>query len=170
MITESYTVRRVPVERTLALRKAVLRPHLPAETPYLPPDATAPDTVAYAALDSRDRVIGVAVLTPHPPPFAPADSGARQLRGMAVAPAHRNRGVGGAVLDALIAHVAHDGGGILWCNARIAARGLYERGGMSAWGEVFDVPPIGPHIVMWRRGGPGGAVPGPAAGVAPRRA
>jgi GNAT superfamily N-acetyltransferase len=165
-----YTVCRVAVARTLPLRRAVLRPHLPAADPYLPPDATASSTVAYAALDRHGEVIGAAVLTPDEPPFGSTAGRAWRLRGMAVAPQQRNRGIGGALLAAHIAHVAGLGGGILWCNARIAARGLYERGGMSAWGEVFEEPLIGPHIVMWRRVNPDGAARAWAADGEPRSA
>ncbi|MDA8068223.1 MAG: GNAT family N-acetyltransferase [Actinomycetota bacterium] len=150
MADSDYTICRVAVARTLALRKAVLRPHLSADEAYLPPDATAASTIAYAAVNALDVVIGAAVITPDEPPFGTTDGRAWRLRGMAVAPEHRNRGVGRAVLDAFIAHVAGLGGGILWCNARLAARGLYERAGMSAWGEIFEEPLIGPHVVMWR--------------------
>ncbi|MDA8067398.1 MAG: GNAT family N-acetyltransferase [Actinomycetota bacterium] len=150
MADRDYRICRVAVARTLALRKAVLRPHLSADEAYLPPDATAASTIAYAAIDALDVVIGAAVITPDEPPFGTTDGRVWRLRGMAVAPEQRNRGVGRAVLDAFIAHVAGLGGGILWCNARLAARGLYERAGMSAWGEVFEEPRIGPHVVMWR--------------------
>ena len=170
MVGSDYTVCRVAVARTLPLRRAVLRPYLRADEPYLPPDATASSTVAFAALDERDEVIGAAVLTPDEPPFGATGGRAWRLRGMAVAPEHRNRGIGGALLDAHIAHVAGLGGGILWCNARIAARGLYARGGMSAWGEVFEEPLIGPHIVMWRRVGADGAAHARAADAGPQSA
>jgi len=33
-------------------------------------------------------------------------------------------------------------------NARIGARTLYERGGMSVEGEAFEIPPIGTHLLM----------------------
>ncbi len=170
MVGPDYTVCRVAVTRTLPLRRAVLRPHLPAAESYLPPDATASSTVAFAALDGQGEVIGAAVLTPDAPPFGATGGRAWRLRGMAVAPEHRSRGIGGALLDAHIAHVAGLGGGILWCNARIAARGLYERGGMSAWGEVFEEPLIGPHVVMWRRVGADAAARAPAADAGPRSA
>jgi ribosomal protein S18 acetylase RimI-like enzyme len=69
---------------------------------------------------------------------------------MAASPEVRNMGVGSALLQGLIAHVGDCGGGVLWCNARVPARGLYERGGMQQWGEIWEEPNIGPHIVMWR--------------------
>lgn len=145
-----YTVRRVPVERTRALRKAVLRPYLPAEDPYVMPDDHLPTTIAFGAVTPDDRLVGVARITPEPPPFDPSYERGWRLRGMATHPEARNLGVGSAVLAGLVAHIAADGGGILWCNARVTARGLYERGGMQRWGETWEEPHIGPHVVMWR--------------------
>jgi hypothetical protein len=145
-----YTVTRVPVERTFALRKAVLRPYLGPEEPYSCPDDHLPETVALGALTGADEVIGVARMTPEAPPFETAQPHSWRLRGMATSPEVRNAGVGSALLSGLIAHVASGGGGILWCNARVTARGLYERGGLEQWGEVWEEPLIGPHIVMWR--------------------
>jgi predicted GNAT family N-acyltransferase len=36
----------------------------------------------------------------------------------------------------------------VWCNARVRARSLYERAGFTVVSEEFDVPEIGPHLVM----------------------
>lgn len=145
-----YTVVRVPVERTLVLRKAVLRPHLAEDEPYICVDDHLPETVALGALTPDDQLIGTVRITPEEPPFPTASARGWRLRGMAARPEVRNRGVGAALLAAAIAHIAGTGGGILWCNARVNARSLYERAGMSHWGEVWDEPDIGPHIVMWR--------------------
>ncbi len=82
---------------------------------------------------------------------------------MATAPDWRGRGLGTAVLDALIDHAAAHGGGLVWCNARVPARRLYERAGLVARGAVFDIPGIGPHIQMWRTV-PDGAAPTPRPG------
>jgi GNAT superfamily N-acetyltransferase len=145
-----YTVRPVPVERILALRKAVLRPYLPEDDPFVLADDHLPTTVVFGAVTPDDRVIGIGRLTPEPPPFATERNQSWRLRGMATSPESRNMGVGSAVLRALIGYVADSGGGILWCNARVGALGLYERGGMQRWGDVWEEPHIGPHVVMWR--------------------
>jgi GNAT superfamily N-acetyltransferase len=150
MATFEYTLTRVPVERTLELRKAVLRPYLADDEPYVVADDHLPTTVAFGAITPDDRVIAVGRITPEPPPFDPGDAPSWRLRGMATSPASRNLGVGSALLDALIGHIADAGGGILWCNARTSALGFYERGGMRKWGEVWEDPDIGPHVVMWR--------------------
>ncbi len=145
-----YTVRRVPIERTIALRKAVLRPYLAADEPYSCPDDHLPETVSLGALTVDDELIGAARITPELPPFGATDERSWRLRGMAARPDVRNIGVGSALLAGLIAHISGAGGGVLWCNARITARSLYERGGLEPWGEVWHEPEIGPHVVMWR--------------------
>ena len=144
-----YTVQRIPVERTLALRKAVLRPYLD-EARFVLADDRLPTTVAFGAVTPDDRVIAVARLTPERPPFDAGDRPAWRLRGMATSPDARNLGVGADLFEALLEYVVAAGGGILWCNARLAARRFYERGGMEARGEPWDEPDIGPHVVMWR--------------------
>lgn len=148
------TVQRVPVERTVALRKSVLRPYLADEQPYVLDDDLLPATVAFAAVTPDDRVISVARITPEPPPFESRQANSWRLRGMATSPEARNHGIGSLVLAAVIDHVVAAGGGILWCNARIPARRLYERAGLKAWGEPWEDPDIGPHIVMWREVAP----------------
>jgi GNAT superfamily N-acetyltransferase len=145
-----YTVRPVPIERTLALRKAVLRPYLPEGDPYVLADDHLPTTVVFGAVTPDETVIGIGRLTPEPPPFTTERKQSWRLRGMATSPESRNVGVGSAVLRALIGYVADSGGGILWCNARVGALGLYERGGLQRWGDVWEEPRIGPHVVMWR--------------------
>jgi len=74
--------------------------------------------------------------------------GAWRVRGMATAPESRGRGAGGAVLAALVEHARANGAGRVWCNARIAARTLYERAGFEVASEEFEIPEIGPHYVM----------------------
>ena len=74
----------------------------------------------------------------------------RTVRGMATRPDARRRGLGGMVLEALLDHVAAHGGGLVWCNARVAAQRLYQRAGFVVRGPQFDLPDIGPHHHMWR--------------------
>ena len=67
---------------------------------------------------------------------------------MATAPAARGRGLGAAVLDALIAHAHAEGATLIWCNARPRAMPLYERAGFVPVGEPWDDPQLGPHQRM----------------------
>ncbi len=107
------------------------------------PGAEAPTAVAslYAAmLKEQSHAGGVPVGAQY------------QFRGMASAPEVRGKGCADAVMRAMIGHVRsrHPGNGrvILWCNARVAAVGFYERFGMRVVGSEFNIPDIGPHVVM----------------------
>ena len=85
-----------------------------------------------------------------PAAWAPDEPGWR-IRGMATDPAHRGKGAGALVLDALVAHAAEHGARLVWCNARTPARAFYERSGFVTRGAEWVDPEIGPHVVMWWR-------------------
>ena len=143
-------VERVDPAVTRPLRQRVLRPLGTL-------GADPADAVAYAARSEQGQVVGCAVVRAEPPvvPLPGADGPAWRLRGMAVDPELQGRGVGRPVLDAVVAHVAAAGGGLLWCNARTPAQSFYARAGFAAVGEVWDEGDIGPHVVMWRTVAPG---------------
>jgi len=79
------------------------------------------------------------------------DSPGIQLRGMAVAKKWQRHGVGQRIVESA-ENIAIEKGKNLWCNARFAAIGFYERHGWNQSGEFFEVPIVGKHIVMkWTR-------------------
>ncbi len=131
-------MRRVPVASTRALRQAVLRPH---ETVAQVAAGEAAGAVAFAAFDD-ELAVAVGLVAPDGRP------GSWRVRGMATAPQARGHGAGTAVLDALLGHAAAGGAVRVWCNARVGARSLYERAGFRATSEEFELPEIGPHLVM----------------------
>lgn len=133
-----HVVRAVSLERTRPLRQAVLRPHeAVAEQASSEPE----DAFAVGAFDG-DELVAVGLIAPDGEP------GGWRIRGMATAPAVRGTGAGSAVLDALLRHAAAEGAQRVWCNARTPARGFYERAGFRVVSEEFELPMIGPHVVM----------------------
>lgn len=139
-------VRVRPVDRAviLPLRHAVLRPGRPLETADFDGDDDA-DTIHLAALlDGSEDVVGCATLMRRPWGSQPA----WQLRGMATRADLARRGIGAAVLRAA-EEIA--GGGLMWCNARLAAVPFYAAAGWVVVSEEFDVPGIGPHHAMIRK-------------------
>lgn len=136
-------VHLVTPAETRALRQRVLRPHLTVEEVA----ATDDDVPNIACYDERGVVVACATVRAEPEPGRELAS-AWRLRGMASDPELRGRGYGAAVLTAAVDHVRAAGGTELWCNARIAARGFYERHGWTAVGDVWDEPVIGPHVRM----------------------
>lgn len=135
------TVRRVPAADVVDVRHVVLRPGRPRDTAIFAGDDD-PSTRHWAAV--RDgRVVGVvSVMAAAAPDSIGADW---QLRGMAVLSEVQGQHVGAALLEAVQAEVRQP----CWCNARAAVEGFYARHGWRPVGELFELPPIGPHRRMW---------------------
>lgn len=101
-----------------------------------PPDAFA------AGVFEGGELVAVGLIGPE------GDPGAWRVRGMATAPAARGRGAGTAVLELLLAHARKHGATGVWASVRTPARTLYERAGFQQTTEAFELPEIGPHVIM----------------------
>ena len=130
----------IPIEDSRPLRQAVLRPQEPlAAVARMEPL----EAVAYAAFeDGAERPIAVGLVG------RDGEPGGWRVRGMATEPEARGRGAGTAVLQALIEHARGQGATLVWCNARIGARTLYERAGFRVVSDEFEIEGIGPHYRM----------------------
>jgi len=142
----AVAVRTIASVDTHPLRRAVLRPGQPPEAAVYPGDDD-PRTRHFGAF-AGDRLVGIASL------YAESRSGepARgwRLRGMATDPSARGQGAGRALLVACVEHVAAEGGGELWANARIGALDFYTRAGFEVISERFEIAGIGGHFVVRR--------------------
>lgn len=75
-----------------------------------------------------------------------------QLRGMATLPEFQNRGLSSELLKMAFPIIKQNFCSMLWCNARENAMGFYEKVGFTKQsGEIFDIPEIGPHILMYKQ-------------------
>jgi GNAT superfamily N-acetyltransferase len=144
-VVDPVQVQRVDAAATRPLRQRVLRPHETLEQLVFRGD-DEPESGHFAVLEGEE-VVATGSARREPPPWA-VDGPAWRLRGMATAEDRRNRGLGGAVLTAIVAHVRDHGGGLLWCNARLPAVAFYRRAGFVTRGESWEDPVIGPHIAM----------------------
>jgi GNAT superfamily N-acetyltransferase len=139
----SVSVRPVDPAQTRALRQRVLRPHESLEelASHEPPGVHA-----VGAFDG-DELVGVGFVCPD---VGVGGDEVWRVRGMATVPEARGRGIGSAILGALVDHARAQGATRVWCNARTPALSLYARGGFEPESEEFDIPGIGPHVVMAR--------------------
>jgi GNAT superfamily N-acetyltransferase len=99
------------------------------------------DAFAVGAFEG-DELLSVGFIAPDGGP------GGWRIRGMATTPPARGSGAGTAILDALLRHASTHGARRMWCNARTPARAFYERAGLRVVSEEFELPDIGPHVVM----------------------
>jgi predicted GNAT family N-acyltransferase len=134
-------VRRATRDEILPLRHAVLRPGLPAEEAWFDGD-DEPSTFHIGAFRDDGALVGCVTLMRR----RRGDAG-WQLRGMATREDVRGRGVGAALLGFVGATL---GGAALWCNARVEAADFYAHHGWTVESAPFDLPGVGPHVVMRR--------------------
>ena len=70
-----------------------------------------------------------------------------RMRWIGVDEGLRGQGIGIDLARACLENAARRDRGI-WCNARLPALSLYRRLGFETVGTAFDIPGIGPHLVM----------------------
>jgi GNAT superfamily N-acetyltransferase len=140
-------IRPAPMDVVCRLRHLILRPHQPPEDLVFEHDLDA-DALHLGAFED-DEPVAVASITREPPPRED-DAAAWRVRGMATIATHRDRGIGGELLERCVAHARARGGAFVWLNGRTPAARFYERHGFVARGDVIDVPAIGPHLEFRR--------------------
>jgi GNAT superfamily N-acetyltransferase len=162
-------VREIPVADTRPLRHAILRPTEPLEQLIAHEHER---TFAVGAFE-HDRLLAVGQIAPASSPERDGGlpsghmAGAWRVRGMATVEHARSRGLGAAVLDALVRHAIAERATRVWCNARTPARSFYERAHFRVVSEEFEIPGIGPHFVMERAVGDARADQAPRTPISP---
>ena len=73
-----------------------------------------------------------------------------RLRGMATSVDFQGKGAGKQILEAGVQELRKRNCDLVWCNARENAFSFYEKCGFKYLGEMFDIPEIGPHKVMYK--------------------
>lgn len=148
----SIKIQLVSAEQIYPLRHRILRPGQDfAKSVYA--DDSLPTTFHVAAFID-DVMVGVATFSVEShKDLAKMKANAKapyRLRGMATDTHLHKRGVGAAVLQFSFEELNRRGCDLLWCNARKIAFPFYEKLGFSYLGEMFELPDIGPHKVMYK--------------------
>ena len=128
----------------LDLRFRVLRKNQPRESAHYPGIDVDKRTKFLGAF-IKEKLVGCATLQ-----VDPKNGCKYRIRGMAVEPDYRNRGIGTKIVEKLKVVAKKEDTGI-WCNARIKAITMYERCGFKKVSDVFEIKPIGLHYDMeWK--------------------
>ena len=147
-VNSHLQIRTATADETRPLRQEVLRPHQQAHELVYPGDEW--EDSAHFVAEHDGQVVGIASIYPQDGSGSQSATEWR-LRGMATAEPMRGTGLGKALFLATVEHARSRGGHRYWCNARLTAAGFYVKLGMSAVGEPFTPPGLGPHTVMEMR-------------------
>ena len=128
----------------LDLRFRVLRKNQPRESAHYP-GIDVDERTKFLGAFIEEKLVGCATLQ-----VDPKNGCKYRIRGMAVEPDYRNRGIGTKIVEKLKVVAKKEDSGI-WCNARIKAITMYERCGFKKVSDVFEIKPIGLHYDMeWK--------------------
>jgi predicted GNAT family N-acyltransferase len=125
----------------------MLRPHMNLEDCKYDGDLDA-DSVHIGAFDN-DRLVSIGTFHRVSNPHIQRDS-QYQLRAMATLDKYRGMGAGSSIIKYAEELFIQKGVECWWCNARLSAKDYYQKLGLLTKGDVFDIPGIGKHIIMFK--------------------
>jgi GNAT superfamily N-acetyltransferase len=142
-----YTINKIEAKATFPVRHPVLRAGKPLSSCYFEGDEDV-STLHFGVFEYA-TLLGVASF------FAKKctqfyQENQFQLRGMAILEKHQNKGLGRILLQNCESHFQEHGAKLIWFNARESAIGFYESLGYTTYGELFDIPDVGPHVIMYK--------------------
>ena len=139
-------IRFIPVEYTLPIRNDILREgKLTLEQCRFPGD----EKEQSFHLGYFDNEQLVCIATFHLTGYGQFPGTGYQLRGMATLESHRGKGIGNQLLNFAIVYLRGQKANYIWCNARVSAVKFYLGLGFEIVSDVFEVPVIGPHRVLY---------------------
>jgi ribosomal protein S18 acetylase RimI-like enzyme len=142
--TEIY---QVDVQSIIPIRHQVLRKGKPLSTCHFQGDNLS-DTFHFAAY-FNDEIAGCVSLMLKSNTKIEDDQ-SYQLRGMAVLENHQNKEIGKHLLKHSEQFLGSKGIKTIWCNVRIKAKPFYSKNGYKTIGKTFEIPDVGPHILMYK--------------------
>lgn len=143
-----FEVKLIDPEVTYELRHNILRPHQSMEDCKYSTDYD--EGAFHVGAFYEGKLISIASFCVENHPDFSFEKQYR-LRAMATFKEYRRMGAGRAVVSFAESIIRKKNVDLLWCKGRTTVKGYYEKLGFRTYGGVFDYPPIGPHIIMYKR-------------------
>lgn len=137
-------VEYIAAEETLPLRSLVLRKGASFDKCVFPTDKIGGGF--HLGYFVAERPVSIATF--YPEDYPGREKGGYRLRGMATDPKFLGKGYGSELIKFAINELRSANASYIWCDARSAAVGFYEKLGFEVSSEEFEVPGIGPHFKM----------------------
>ena len=138
-------IKEIASKETISIRSKILRPGQDLSNCIYPLDDDA-STFHLAAYVDGEKACIVSFYAEKNPSFSSVKQ--YRFRGMATLEKYRNMGLASALLKFAFEKLEGLDIDLSWCNARINALGLYQNLGMKICSEEFDIPGIGPHLLL----------------------
>lgn len=142
-----FDVKEIAPEMTFDIRHTVLRPHQSLNDCIYNTDFF--NDSFHVGLFHKEQLVSIASFNLERHPSINSDK-QYHLRAMATLPSYRNMGAGRAVVNYAEERLKLNGFEIIWCNGRTSVQCYYEKLGFKSYGDIFDYPGLGPHIVMYK--------------------
>jgi predicted N-acetyltransferase YhbS len=140
-------IRQIPACETYPMRHTILRPHQSFEACIYQGDEE--ETTFHLGAFSEGKLISIGTfLKVSSPKFDGVFQ--YQLRGMATDPQYRRQKAGSALMAEAEKLLRAKDVNLLWCNARLGVKDYYTHIGFTQVGDVFEIEPIGPHVIMYK--------------------
>jgi ribosomal protein S18 acetylase RimI-like enzyme len=147
MSTDSVYIKQIHYSETYPVRQVILRPGRPLETCFFQGDEL--ETTIHFGLFMEEKLVGIISLFKSNSPLFSQES-QYQIRGMAVLEEYQKYGFGRQLVTHSEAFLKNISTKLIWCNARELAVSFYKKSGYQIIGDVFEIPDVGPHYVMWK--------------------
>jgi GNAT superfamily N-acetyltransferase len=140
-------VKQISSEETYEIRHSILRPNQSLEDCKFEADLE-PTTIHLGAFwDGKLISIGTFSVDSHPDLIGEVQY---RLRGMATLVEYRSHKAGSTLIKHAEELLSQREVTIWWCNARTSVSDYYKKLGLNEHGDVFDIPYIGPHKLMYK--------------------
>ncbi len=143
----TFQMKEIQATETYPLRHTVLRPNQDISTCNYPGDKD-PTTFHIGAFKGEE-LIGIASYYQEKHPNFNEES-QYKLRGMATSENYRGMNIGKELIIKAEEILRERQVDFWWCNAREIAFGFYTKLGLSKYGKMFEIDPIGPHKIMFK--------------------
>ena len=138
-------IKEISSKDTVALRSEILRPGQDIKNCIYPNDDNEDSFHLAAYLETKQIAIVSFYKEIHPDLNGKLQY---RFRGMATINEYRKKGHASSLLHFAFQKIKQLNGDQIWCNARVNAITLYKNIGMKVSSEEFDIPGIGPHLLM----------------------
>lgn len=141
------TIKQISPWETIPVRGPVLRPGKPVAACIFEGDDLP--TTTHLGLYSNNELAGIVSIFQSVSALFEQQK-QFQLRGMAVLEHYQKQGLGEKLVEAAEKLISENEGEMIWFNAREGAVGFYKKLNYKLKGDVFDIPGVGPHYVMYK--------------------